>query len=185
MQEVAEAERLFLDQKSKTHDLLLLHRRNKKSSIIEKCSGGLVRARKNFWSYVSPSNKQSTDISAVQNPDSGVLECNPDRIISQVEDHLTSVFKGSYEKATRSVNSSSDHTYPRLSNKKLRTCTPDHSYSLSPSPCLPKLDSSSSLKSDPDGWINRDYELVEVKNEEWESEGVGYNTKRSVEEPPR
>ena len=56
LHKVEEAERLFLEQKSRTRDLLLLHRRKTKSSIIEKCSGGSLRARKNFWSYVSPSN---------------------------------------------------------------------------------------------------------------------------------
>ena len=80
--EVKRAEQLFLDQKNKTRDLLLLYRKSSRSKIIERCKEGTVKSRKSFWSYVSPSKKQSTDISAVINPSSGVLKCDHHEIKS-------------------------------------------------------------------------------------------------------
>ena len=155
-EEVSRAEELFLEQKSKTSELLFLHRKSKRSSIIEKCTGGSTQARKNFWSHVSPSKKQSSDISAVIDPVSGVIKCDHDEIRTEVEKHLTTVFQGSFDK----VVSSTSAKKPRSS---LPGCLPDHTYSRNPSPCLPKHDSSATVESDPTGWLNSSFKAKDVK----------------------
>ena len=88
--------------------------------IRELCAGKTPAARKCFWSIVSSKVKQSADISAVVDPITGVLQCGIDEIKSAVEDHLASVFQGSFEPidvpfvATSSGHSPDpihDHTY--------------------------------------------------------------------------
>ena len=71
---MSRAEELFLEQKEKTIKLLGLFRRSNHSNILEQCKGTSIQAMKNFWSHVSPSKKQSTDITAVIDPVSGVIK---------------------------------------------------------------------------------------------------------------
>ena len=161
---VALAEKVFLEQKSKTNDLLLLHRKRERSLVLDKCSGNSPRARKNFWSYVSPSVKQSSDISAVVDPVSGVIKCNPDEIRTGVEDHLLAVFNGSFETLGKPVVVKPDHSYSRSESVSHSGCLPDHTYPVNPSPCLPKIDSSSSVEFDPSGWLNASITFHDVNS---------------------
>ena len=160
--EVRLAEEIFLVQKTKTYDLLLLHRRAVRSVIIKKCSGGSIQALKNFWSHVSPSKKQSSEISAVIDPVSGVVVCNPDEITAKVEDHLESVFHGSFEPVVKIPPVQPDHTYTRRHSGIVPGCMPDHTYSTNPSPALPKFDSSATVDADPTGWLNGDFVPTEI-----------------------
>ena len=162
--EVATAEQLFLDQKSKTYELLLLHRQHHRSIVLDNCRGNNPRARKNFWSYVSPSVKQSSDISAVIDPVSGVVKCNPDEIKSDAEDHLLSVFNGSFDKLVKPVLVMPDHSYSSVEQVSHSGCLPDHSYPVNPSPCLPSIDSSSSVEFDPSGWLNSSFTFKDVSS---------------------
>ena len=155
-EEVSRAEKLYLEQKSRVSDLLLLHRQSKRRDILDQCKGGTPQARKNFWSHVSPSKKQSSDISAVVDPVSGVIRCKLEEIKSEVEKHLTSVFQGSYEKIGKP-----DQVY-RKPPKSIPGCLPDHTYPVNPSPSLPKQDSSSTVESDPTGWLNLAFVTQEV-----------------------
>ena len=163
-EEVATAEKLFNEQKCKVADLLLVHRSVKRSKIKEQCRGSSRQARKSFWSHVSPSKKQATDLSAVVDPESGVVKCDIDEIKHEVEKHLTNVFQGSFEKIPSSVTSTnkSDHNY-----SSQPTCMPgcisDHSYSFDPSPSLPSHDGSGSVEMDPSNWMNSEFSVDEIK----------------------
>ena len=161
-EEVTRAENQYLDQKKHTDELFFLHRAAKRPSIIEKCKGGSPRARKNFWSYVSPSKKQNSEISAVLNPVSGVVHCNLDDIVSDTEEHLLKVYQGSFDKIV-TEHDNPDHSYASRRAKPVHNQAPDHPYSQPPSLKLPKLDSSSDLQSDPAGWLNSDFSMQEVK----------------------
>ena len=153
------AEQLFLTQKSKVSDLLHLHRQHKKSNILEQCKGHSTRARKNFWSYVSPKNKQSTALSAVVDPTSGAVKCNNDDIVTVTEGHLISTFKGSYEMIP-----------PEQPAPPGPTCG-DHSYAqhhetgpdVHPTPVLVNTDEGKSLETNPTGWLNTPFVIDEVK----------------------
>ena len=143
---VADAELLFNDQHAKVAEMLHTFRSASRSKTILQCSGNSVKARRNFWSHVSPSKKQSTDLSAVVDPVSGVVKCGVDEIKTEVEKHLMSVFQGSFAKIppTREYEVVIDHCYafdrPTIPGRLL-----DHGYSVDPSPSLPSLDSSGSL----------------------------------------
>ena len=162
-EEVANAEHLFNEQKSKVTDLLLIHRSAKRSRIKEQCMGPSVKARKCFWSHVSPSKKQATDLSAVVDPVSGVVKCKIDEIKHEVEKHLTSVFQGSFVKIPPAVTTTntSDHNY-YCQPTSMPGCIPDHSYSFDPSPSLPSHDSSGSIELDPSNWMNSEFSVKEV-----------------------
>ena len=162
--QVTTAEQLFNDQKTRVADLLLVHRSTKRSKIKEQCSGPSPQARKFFWSHVSPSKKQTTDLSAVVDPVSGVVKCDVDEIKLETEHHLTSVFQGSFVKIPP-VNAASngfDHNYTCQSTP-LPGCLSDHSYSIDPSPSLPSHDSSGSIELDPSNWMNTVFSVDEVK----------------------
>ena len=161
--EVASAEQRFLEQKSKASDLLLLHRKNKRFTIIDKCSGNTPRARKNFWSFVSPNKKQSSEISAVIDPVTGVIKCDLVEIEAAVASHLTEVFQGSFDPIREPVVAP-DHVYTKRPVLSTSRHIPDHTYSSNPSPCFPKYDSKASVETDPTGWLNCSFESHEVKS---------------------
>ena len=162
---VAEAERMFNDQQGKVADMLLNFRSQQRSKILQQCSGSSSKARRSFWSYVTPRKKQTSHISAVINPQSGVVMCDPDDILRETENHLIDVFKGSFDVISPSTasNSHSDHPYTKV-RESIPGTMPDHSYPFDPSPSLPSHDSSGSLDSDPGTWINREFSPDEVKD---------------------
>ena len=164
-QQVAEAENLFNVQHAKVADMLHSFRSVKRSLILKQCSGPSMKARRNFWSHVSPSKKQSADISAVVDPISGAVKCDLDEIKSSVEDHLLKVYKGSYEKIPPVISAPvpvhNDHAYTEV-RQSVPGVAPDHNYSVDPSPTLPAVDSSDTLDSNPGAWINREISTDEV-----------------------
>ena len=60
---------------------------------------------------MSHSGKQSSDISAVVNPVSGVVKFDIDEIKLEVEKYIVSVFQGSYETIPAECGAASDHNY--------------------------------------------------------------------------
>ena len=144
--------------------MLLSFRSTNRSKTILQCSGNFTTARRKFWSHVSPSKKQSSDLSAVVDPVSGVVKCGLDDIKTEVEKHLTTVFQGSFDKIppTRAYEVIIDHSYgfdrPSFPGTPL-----DHGYSVDPSPSLPSFDSSGTLERDPSTWLNKEFSVSEVK----------------------
>ena len=54
-----------------------------------------VKSTKLFWSFVKGVTKTSTDITAVEKPDSGVLVVDSAGVKTETEQHLLQLFKGS------------------------------------------------------------------------------------------
>ena len=158
------AKNLFNDQQAKVAEMLSDFRSATRSKTILQCSGNSRKARRNFWSHVCPSKKQSTDLSAVVDPVSGVVKCEVDEIKTEVEKHLTSVFQGSYNKIppSRDVHHANEHSYS-VDRPSFPGTASDHGYSVDPSPSLPALNSSGTLERDPSKWINKDFTVKEVK----------------------
>ena len=118
----------------------------------------------NFWSHISPSNKQKTILSAVVDPITGVVKCDPDQIKSEVENHVITVFQGSFEQVTAQLPQpvQSDHGYAQCPRASFPGRHPDHSYSVNPSPVLVNRDSSGTVESNPSGWLNSQFEVCEL-----------------------
>ena len=163
-EEVTRAEKEYLAQKGKTEGLLFLHRAAKKPSVLDKCRGSSTRARRNFWSFVAPKKKQNSEISAVVSSSSGVVHCNHDDIRNEVEKHLTTVFEGSSEKIVLEPGGAVDHNYSARRAMPDQTFLPDHPYSTTSSVKLPKVGDDKHLETDPNGWLNTDFTMSEVKD---------------------
>lgn len=156
--ELAASETAFLEQKTRVNDLLFAHKNRNRARIKEMCSGNSTKARKHFWSIVSTKVKQSSDISAVVNPATGVLKCGIDDIKSEVEEHLCRVFSGSMEPL--GVDAAVGDPLPPVLDV---VQDHDHPYGVHLFPKLPNEDSSASLLSDPAGWTNRTFSFGDVK----------------------
>ena len=158
---VRDAEILFLDQQAKVAELLVSHRQVKRTSLLVDCKAPSLRANKIFWSHVSAAKKQSTDISAVISPVSGVLECGFEEIKVEVENHLLSTFQGSFKCPTplRHPCLHEDHSYSSSAPSSM----PDHHYSIHPRPVMLNLDSSQSMETNPSAWLNMDFTVSEVE----------------------
>ena len=157
---VSLAETKFLDQKKKVSELLFVHDRARRNNVLKDCKGGTSRARRNFWSYVSPHVKKSSDITAAFDPSSGVLKCNAEEIKLIAEDHLKTIFHGSFDKVpVNPTENTSEHQYaavPPTGNPA------DHTYSVDPCPTLPHRNDSCELEPDPAGWLNVRFNVKEV-----------------------
>ena len=161
---VAEAEKMFNEQHAKVANMIHVFRSAKRSSVLEQCSGPSIKARKNFWSHISPKKTQASQISAVIDPGSGAVKCGLDDIKTATENHLIDIYQGSFDKIPHIQQNEvhDDHTYDRI-RETLPGAMPDHPYSTNPSPALPSLDSSGTLERDPGSWMNRDFSSEEVK----------------------
>ena len=151
-----ELEKKFLAQKQVVNEMLFLHNNMDRGKIMRDCSGTSRKARKNFWSHVSTKVKQSMDITAVVDPESGVLKCSRDEIKEQVEKHFCKVFQGSMEMVEEP-----DDQYHTPQYKQSHIG--EHNYSVSAGPKLPKINESGSLHEDPSGWLDEKYGMGEVK----------------------
>ena len=155
VEDLAVVEAAFLMQKSRVNDLLFAHKNRNRDQVKKLCSGTSAQARKNFWSVISTKLKQSSDISAVVNPATGILKCGVDEIKSEVEDHFCRVFCGSLDEVFVD-----DPLVPVVAHDGVGEG--DHSYGVRQLPVLPCINSSASLKDDPAGWSNITFSFAEV-----------------------
>ena len=156
------AETAFQEQKSKVESSFLGLRNSSRLKVLKKCSENSQEAKRFFWSYVNKKNLKSDTIDAVTSAD-GVVHCSPEGIVKQVEQHLVNTFNGSLDPIPVTANTD-DHSYATKSRPVFTTSdsSADHPYSCSASPTLPSSDGSGSVKTDPDGWINKEFTLNEV-----------------------
>ena len=181
--EVLSAELLFKQQKLKVDTLVNMFKvmRRRESSL--KCVGNSKSARKKFWSFIS-SRQKSGGISALIDPVSGVLKCEPIEVKVLTETFLCKLFKGSFSPIPQEDNGSvlaeeevtvhdchQDHPYskpggfPGGAGVPLAAPPPysDHGYSRNPSPKLESVDNSRRVDTDPKGFLASDIKLEEVE----------------------
>ena len=160
-EELTACETAFLTQKSRVDDILFAHKTRNRKKIKDLCSGKTTQARKNFWSAINRKVKESSDILAVVNPVTGVLKCNIDDICAETEEHLCQVFNGTMDASVAASDGDfvNDIPVPESTEDPLI-----HAYNIPRTPCLPKIDSSASLESDPAGWANADFSFSEVNS---------------------
>ena len=156
---VRQTEQLFLDQKDKVCKLLMDRRHQKKCTILTECSKKTVKAVRCFWSHITSKIKKSDDIKAVVSSITGTLKCGPEDIKAEVEHHLLSVFQGSYDPIPPDRGDSRpDHSYHEVggdgSGRRDDQQQHDHFYATPQSPTLPQSDSSRTLQTDPQGWMD-------------------------------
>ena len=159
--EVNEAEKQFLDQKHSVRLVFSAASKSERAGLLQRCRGGSASAMKCFWSHLTKSVSQSSDIDAVLSPVTGVLHCSPESINIEVGNHLVKTFSGSFEPIPV-MRIPVDHSYASGPVPVTAIPTTDHPYSASPSPTLPVSDGSASLQTDPHGWLNVQFTIKEV-----------------------
>ena len=100
-----------------------------------------------FWSHVSRKTKQAIELSAVVDPVSGVLKCDPEEVRTEVGKHLCSTFQGSYDPVDEEAMENPQVFQSQHSQ--------EHSYGVNLRPALKKVNDSGSLEDDPAGWMDR------------------------------
>ena len=160
---VNEAERRYVAQTGVVKNLLANRRYKRKYEILKKCSGNSIASRKNFWSYVSPKEKSSTNIEYIRVGNS--LVQSPEGITKEVEHHLKKVFLGSSDPILpeNEYSISLDHSYAKMGIPTHEEVL-EHSYAKSATPTLPVGDGSCDIRVDPKGWMDQPFTLSEVKN---------------------
>ena len=153
---VSDREEEAVRQKQKVDNLLFNFSHWDRPNIVKECSQRTQRGLSCFWSYVSRKTKQQVDLSAVVDPDTGVLKCDPEEIKLEVEKHLCKSFKGSMEPVTEEASED-------LLEGNQRQHVHEHSYNVSMQPTLRKVNSSGELEEDPSGWLDQKYSVKEVK----------------------
>ena len=152
---VAEAERLYNEQKLVVKLALGGRRFRERKRILEKCSGNSVDALKCFWSFVSQNEKKSSDIDCVTNPDTKNLVDDKEGIKTEVENHLLRVFKGSFQRIVSDENV--DH---ELLDHPYASEAAEHDQVTQG---LPVGDGSGDVKTDPQGWLDKVFSPSELK----------------------
>ena len=68
--------------------------RQRRGPLLNLAKSKTRRGRKRFWDFVSRKARQSTDISAVQDKETGALKCEPEDICNEVRSYLMRIFSG-------------------------------------------------------------------------------------------
>jgi exonuclease III len=173
-QTLVQAARLLDLQRVRVKTLLTAHNKSLRKINIDKCTGGGRQAVSNFWSFVTNREKKSTDIKCLLNERSGVLKCSPDEIADEAAGFLKTLFEGSYncdDKPPRGpTGSGNEHLYSKSSHPVPPPPPPgghpSHSHHDYQAPAPPRLVSSDDSKSactDPDGFLDSDYSIDELR----------------------
>ena len=76
-------------------DAIQQFKREVRAPIKKLCKMKSKRGMKMFWKYVSRIPQKRCDISMLQNKQTGVLHCEPEKIIQEVTDYIKVIFSGS------------------------------------------------------------------------------------------
>ena len=153
---LVESESAFTEQKQRTDELIFAYKNRDRPRIRELCAGTSSHARTNFWRAVHSKVKQSTSITAVVDPVTGVLKCGIDEIKGEAENHLARVFHGSFEPVV-------DDGGGPFPVPAVHVLPQDHAYGMRLTPVLPAINTSTEIETDPKGWSDKDFTLAEVK----------------------
>ena len=138
--------------------------------LLNLCKGKDKKAKALFWKHVSFKSKVSTDISALQSKETGVLLCKPELIAEESFSYLKKIFCGSedlldqddcQEVQGTATAEDSEHSYAQQLPRG--STLGDHGYSVDSRPVLQSRDSSKTCAADPAGFLDKDFSDKEVR----------------------
>ena len=147
----------YLDQKLRVSELISKFRSEKRKEEIDLCTGSTAKNKRRFWSHVSSKKvKGSSDIPAVRSPTTGQLKTDPKEIIAETENHLKSLFHGSFTQIPPDTHVRGDYSAPRQD---------EHSYSSKSTQVLLKCSETGSgfVHDDPVGFLDADISFSEIQ----------------------
>jgi hypothetical protein len=180
---VSRAENLFCKQKERVNLLVSQFKSSRRKNAALRCVGNSNGAKKRFWSYISNKKNKSSEISALINPVSGCLTCDPAKVKDIVETHLLKLFKAGYSPPPSNIdivepvqedlhqvteNQVSEHGYclPKAPSQiNVRAPPPNslHTYAEAPTPVLIGSDNSARSETDPVGYCDKEVSQIEVQ----------------------
>ena len=160
------------DKEKEVDGAILEFKRGVRAPIKKLCKMKSKRGMKMFWKYVSRIPQKRGDISILQNKRTGVLHCEPEKIVQEVTDYIKVIFSGSDQEGKENEdqnitgvedleNVKHDHCYSQ--ETPIGATMPGHEYGCPSKPHLDSVDSSRKPKSDPGGFLDRDFSYKEVK----------------------
>ena len=164
----------YMDEKRKEVDEAIIRfKRQVRAPIKKLCNMKSKRGLKTFWKYVSriPSNR--VEITTLQNKRTGILHSKPEEVLEEVTEYLKTIFSGSDGQGGEGVEQPGGSVVEDLGNIRHDHCynqetpggdvMPGHEYCSSSRPQLSSEDSSTKPKSDPAGFLDRDFSHKEVR----------------------
>ena len=164
------AKELFETQRDKVKDLLRERNRGIRRLNIQKCMGKSPSAQRHFWSFVNNKVKKDSEISCVQNERTGEVIYNQDDVLLESELYLKSLFMGDFEHIESNPQFVNDnHNYAQSCDEtpaprcpESGPSTSDHQYNQSSNPKLSSSDQSKSPTSDPAGFLDDKFSMIEL-----------------------
>ena len=147
----------YLDQKLHVANLIAQFRSEKRKEEIDLCTGTTAKNKRRFWSHVTSKKvKGSSDIPAVRSPITGELKTDPKEIIFETENHLKTLFHGSFSQKAPESYERDDYSAPRQN---------EHSYSTKSTQVLKKCSETGSgfVHDDPAGFLDADISFSEIQ----------------------
>ena len=159
------------NQNERVNNLLYAFKQMRRKEAAFKCKGNTIKARKQFWRYVSGKSKKSLGISALYDPKSGILKCGVEDVVKISEDFIKQMFKGEFTKPNQNSHSRSE-----TENDEVVAGVSDHQYTngtkqkdmweqanIKPGPKMWSQDESKTSENDPVGFCDDVIKIEEVK----------------------
>ena len=164
----------YMDEKRKEVDEAIIRfKRQVRAPIKKLCKMKSRRGLKTFWKYVSRIPASRAEITTLQNKRTGVLHSDPEEVLEEVTQYLKTIFSGSDDQGGVEGEQPVESGVEDLGNVKHDHCynqeiprgaeMPGHEYCSSSRPQLSSVDSSSKPKSDPAGFLDKDFSHKEVR----------------------
>ena len=134
--------------------------KKKRTPLVKLCKTKTKRAIQTFWSYVSRKVKKTTDISALQNKETGVLHSEPEEVATEVYKYLKDIFSGTdpEEREETEVQTEED-----ADAEEGEVNIEEEDEDRGEQPKLKSKDSSRTVEGDPSGFLDKDFSEEEVR----------------------
>lgn len=148
--------------------------RQRRAPLLNLAKSRTRRGRKRFWDFVSRKARKSTDISAVQDKETGALKCEPEDISKEVRAYLMHIFSGLDDAPQDYAGDEGHELDPEVDvdedladdlggAEPAQNPAPDHSYGINDNARLPEFSSGSGHPGDdPAGFLDKRISLQEV-----------------------
>ena len=148
--------------------------RQRRAPLLNLAKSKTRRGRKRFWDFVSRKARKSTDISAVQDKETGALKSEPEDISKEVRNYLLFIFSGHDEVPQDLEEDLTDGPGPEVAahddpgedldgGERVHNPLQDHNYGINDHAHLPKFSTGSGHPGDdPQGFLDKRISLQEV-----------------------
>ena len=146
--------------------------RQRRAPLLNLSKNRTRRGRKRFWDFVSRKARKSTDISTVQDKETGALKCEPEDISKEVRKYLMHIFSGHDDIPLDRAAGVDDDSEVREGEalvdegeggRQLHDPMLDHTYGINNNARLPEFSSGSGHPGDdPTGFLEKKISMQEV-----------------------